>query len=649
MRKRLANRNQVGSWWRALTLLSTLVLMVAWSSATRSAQAETVENSLEFRRTAMVSGAARHPWPSPVCSINQPSACLWGKLSLAMTLLEAKTEAKVPVEKSQDKDGTVDTLLRDALGLQATGFAASANTDDARKQASEQESKGIPAFHFLTSTLLHRLLFQFGPARFGGSGLLKQSEADQIVDLFARWAPGHCQIADTSAEMAWRPWGSENHDLQRAYTCWASANLLIKSGGYNTLTYNDGSTPPEQLARWTVFLKTLIRARAMNGGFIEFFSPTYIKYDLSAIYNIYDSSDDNGLKALSANFATLWWAMWGQEQVGGAHGGSKARRYDGVRRAQFFDGSVSWLYSGRGQPTDRIEHPAFLPLIFSSYRPPQIVLDLIANAASTAPYEVWTRELGLAAGPSENERYNVEQSVRGVTRYTYVTKSFIMGTVVSGWTLENRFVAISGQNRWNGLTLLGPRGNLVFARPTAKGGRSTYNAISGTQKFGTQIVQALPPPYGRNIGDMVIYFSKGMRLVERGGWIFAADSAFVAARPAFGGYKLDMEKGEARLQDNSAPVIIQAAPLGSYPSLEAFQAAILSAKLTLDNDTVTFSGLLDAGDVSLPLGPASSSTARSKQISAPDEWTLYSPFITQRTGSPDVTITFAGKSLRLSF
>lgn len=635
-----------GRWIGALVLLGGLFgASCAGTGVALGADTDTIA----ARRTAMLQYGVEHPWPSPECRINQPSACFWGKLSLALASLQFKSDSPQAAAKVDGTAGGVSQLISDVIDLQSKALDKDDENGAASKENEKADGIGVPSFHFLTAALLHRIVFQFGPAQFGGSGRVDMATTQRIVALFAEWASRNCLIADAQPDMVWQPWGSENHDLQRTYACWASADLLVLNRQGGSFTYKDGSTADAQLENWTRFFDAYLRARAVNGGFIEFFSPTYVKYDLSVIYNLHDSSRNAELKSLAGSFAALWWAMWGQEQVGSAHGGSKARRYDSVKRAQFLDGGIAWLYTGAGVAQDTIDHPAFLPLLVSDYRPPQLVLNLITQAASQAPYEVWTRELALSGGPTKPRRYNAAQSLDGVARYIYVAPGFIMGTVLAGRMPSERLMAISSQNRWSGVTMLGRSQNVVFARPTPKRGRSTYNAMTGVQKFGTQIVQALAPPDGRNVGDMVISFSRKMDLVEKGGWIFAADSAYIAARPAFGDYQLNRESGAARLSETYAPVIIQASPRSAFPTFEAFQSAVLAAKLNVTSEAVTFGGLDKAGDVRLQMGPGPSGPDDDGRLSPPAGWTLYSPFIQQKTGARDIRLTLGGESLTLAF
>ena len=96
-----------------------------------------------------------------------------------------------------------------------------------------------------------------------------------INDLFWNWVSTECHLADADPALAWRPWGSENHDIQRVHTCWAGAELRGEHMPGPDLTYSDGSTVAAQRSAWTAYPQAFIRSRATSGAQVEFFSPTY--------------------------------------------------------------------------------------------------------------------------------------------------------------------------------------------------------------------------------------------------------------------------------------------------------------------------------------------------------------------------------------
>ena len=220
-------------------------------------------------------------------------------------------------------------------------------------------------------------------------------------------------------------------------------------------------------------------------------------------------------------------------------------------------------------------------MLTSRYRLPSAVeaIALDPRSGEGGAHEVWTRQLGFAEGPISQERYSLSPDL-AVSRYTFVTPDFVMGASIVPRLPAARWTAISSQNRWNGVVMADGPDARVYATPEPQGGRSTYNAVLAAQSRGTQIVQRLPPPFSRGAGDMAIWIGPRLPRVEREGWIFVEGSAFVAVRPAFGGYAADPSNPSYRLLDQRSPVIIQAATRADHASFDAFQGAVLAAPLS---------------------------------------------------------------------
>lgn len=505
-------------------------------------------------------------------------------------------------------------------------------------------------FPFLSATLLFRIARQFyaddGPQV--GPNLHRRV----IDDVFWQWVRSECRIRDAAADNVWQPWGSENHDIQRVHACWAGAELINRDPHRERIVYDDGSTPHQQLTAWTTYLKYFFALRARNGLFVEFFSPTYVKYSFGVLFNIFDFSSDDELRRLAENAITLWWALWAQEQVSGVHGGSKARFYTELMpKGTPMDGLV-WLYTGGGPLPVTAKHPAYFPMLMSHYRPPKPVMFLFTDTKARDTYEAWTRVVGLNAGPMSDGRYDLSPEL-AITRYSFVTPDYVMGAATVPRLSASRWTAISSQNRWNGLVMAGDADNRIYATALPQGGRSTYNAVQAVQSRGTQMVVKLPPPYSRGAGPMIVHVGPHLHRVERGGWIFVEGSAYAAVRPAFGTCDVaampEMSPQDCRLSDDASPVILQTSQRADYASFQAFQDAVLAAPLKVTSQDVHFQGLDGAGTVSLSLNGERPPEVNGKPVSAPAGWTLYSPFIRQREGSPIVNIDTRAGKLQLNF
>ncbi len=73
------------------------------------------------------------------------------------------------------------------------------------------------------------------------------------------------------------------------------------------------------------YFKFYFREKATKGLLTEIASPTYVKYSLNTLYNIYDFAEDEELKDLADKFLNLYFADWAVEQFNGFRGGQGTR------------------------------------------------------------------------------------------------------------------------------------------------------------------------------------------------------------------------------------------------------------------------------------------------------------------------------------
>jgi hypothetical protein len=208
---------------------------------------------------------------------------------------------------------------------------------------------------------------------------------------------------------------------------------------------------------------------------------------------------------------------------------------------------------------------------------------------------------------------------------------------------------ISSQNRWSGLILRGSRESRIFPQTVGKEGAKSYNQYWSVQYKGTQITQKLAPPYGKAEGDFRVWFGDGLAKVEAGGWVFVDGAAFVAVRPAFGGYTWD--PGEAhwmRITDQSSPVILEAVERGRFATFEAFKAAVLRNRLLVSRDQIRYTGLYDS---ELTFHPVSSQLPEinGQPVNLRPPFTFRSPFLQEDWASGIVRIQKGNRHLTLDF
>jgi hypothetical protein len=244
-----------GSLGRRLGCRALVVLLCLLPPAMAAARERAVPLGFEQRRNALLDAFAAAPWPRPECAEEVgDGACIWGKTTLAFVRLFRASGGEAPADAV--------ALLREAVrqvgrGMQQRELTASDDLDQAA------DSVATRRFHFLTAALLFRAARQFGGD--SGSAAVRLPEAVQaeIREVFWAWAQKECLIADTDLAMVWRPWGSENHDVQRVHACWAAAELLAGSAQTRDRRFQDGSTAMAQRTFWTTYIKAFSkRARS---------------------------------------------------------------------------------------------------------------------------------------------------------------------------------------------------------------------------------------------------------------------------------------------------------------------------------------------------------------------------------------------------
>ena len=456
---------------------------------------------------------------------------------------------------------------------------------------------GTPAdndtFHFECAQFIYRIIRMFGTNGVAKAKLLDPANENAARTLMVTWAQTECKLSDADPNDTWRIWGSENHGAQHDAACWAAADLNADNAD---TAYADGSRAKSQLQSWTAYLKEYLRQRGAHGTLIEYFSPTYAKYTLLNFYLYYDFSKDPELRALARQTLDLWWAIWAQEQIDGVHGGSKTRTYPVTYGKPSPLELSAWLYFGIGRRPPALA-PGEAAMVVSAYRPPDVVADIAIDTKGRGEYDVVTRAPGLNARPTVNLVYHIDPRDESIVRMTHVGDGYVMGMAMLPKLPPERWAAISSQNRWSGIAMAGgDPAKVITIVPQLTDPHNQYNSIWGVQSQSTQILQALSPPYSAGSGTLRVLLGTALHPEEQDGWIYVNDAAYVALRPAWGGYRITTTNGsQVEIIDPTAPLIVQAAPKRAFENFAAFQAAMQATKLSVTGDTLEFIGLFNAG------------------------------------------------------
>ncbi len=458
-------------------------------------------------------------------------------------------------------------------------------------------------------------------------------------------------------EYVWTYKGSENHHLQAYVSAWSAAHILKDLPEYKDMKIGDIGVADFAL-KFDSYFKLYFREKATKGLLTEIASPTYVKYSLNTLYNIYDFTDDAELKKLADMFLNLYFADWAIEQFEGLRGGSKHRSYTGSASLSL-NSSVGWFAFGLGLPSP---HPGFTSAATTTWRPDVLVAELALAQKKRGTYEVVSRRPGLRKPGTTGNEINSEGGQ--LLRYTYHTPEFIMGMSMLPALSYNEWTGICSQNRHNAILFNGTHLATIFTQRLTPAAGSVYNAEWGVQHKGVMILQMLPEPFSKSAKGQLVFFSKSLNLVEEGGWVFAeADSAYCAVKVVQGNAMLrhpakeDYRDGQGDLNAGTyldlenavSPIVFEVAPKRSYSSFEAFQEEIQHNTLSENGPAVTYQSTAYQDTLTLYTDYSQLPEINGTPINLIPDFVYQSPFINGEFGKGVVTINRGSKDLVLDF
>jgi hypothetical protein len=393
--------------------------------------------------------------------------------------------------------------------------------------------------------------------------------------------------------------------------------FLAQQPEYRGRPYEDGHTTREHYEAWTAYLREYYRQRGAKGMTVEMDSPSYASLTLSAAYWVYDLTDDPVLKRRAGNYITLYWAIWAEQQIAGVCGGAKARCYPAsAARGEDFVGRAAWYALGIGTP--EFVHESMLPFVLSSWRMPDVVMDLALDVDGRGVYEVQERRMGLLQPGGERHEFHLRTDFGGILRSSFCTPDFVMGSLLCEARPAEDWAAISAQNRWQGVIFRGATDARIY--PYCESDHSSYNQQWAVQRKGTLIAQKLKTSLHSDA--LRVWFSKdGLSApVQEGGWYFTeAAGAWAAVRVVSGDTQFLIEpahgarskprqakaggddEGESSgtpsrgrvliCSDDFSPVIVEVALKINFPTQETFRRAIFALPVNTAKDVLNFTSL----------------------------------------------------------
>ena len=511
---------------------------------------------------------------------------------------------------------------------------------------------------------LARLYIFYGPRGTKVPNRLSAETSAILEKTMWEWAneKAHIEDAELQESQTWWVTDSENHHAQHFTTCWAFARILKDVPDYQSKPYKDGHTPAEHYAAWTAYLKEYLRQRVCKGMQIEIDSPSYASATLKSMVSFYDFSDDPVLKQRAGDFLTLNWVLWAESQIDAVEGGAKTRLYArSANRSGGFIRRAAWYLIGTGDP--EFVHNSMISFVTSTWEVPDIVFHVAYGWQSEAPYEIRQRRMGLAVeGYDRPSNYRLKTDFGGILRYTWCTPDFMMGSLMMEARPTSDWVAISSQNRWDGVIFAGDPDARIYPAPFNAKGASILNGLWSVQSKGTMISQQLNVK--RSDGQLIsgegrsedwrVFFSKAglSQPVREGQWIF------VEAPQAYAG--VCVVDGRAEFSDSDrfgtwlvcsnkdTPVIIEVGRKSDNESFEAFRKSILGQELSFEKSVLSYRSL--SGDLLTFYAdqsrlPEINGTA----VNLAPEKVYDSPFVQSEWNSGVVMIRYGGHQQVLDF
>jgi|GEM_PF-382950 len=445
---------------------------------------------------------------------------------------------------------------------------------------------------------LARFSLLYGPDGKRTKGLITKETHQVIVDTLWAWSREKSKLCDAEVK-PWHTWvghGSENHHANHFASCWAATLLLSRESGYRDRKFADDHTPTEHHVAWTAWVDEYLRQRGRKGMTVEIDSPSYSAATLGAITFIYDLADDSELRRLASHYMTLAWALWAEQQIHGVSGGAKTRCYPKSAKASANPLSAAAWYLLGPDDHPKPKRPPAVAFLTSSWKMPDVVMDIAFDVSGRGSYEVIQRRPGLR--PAEAEaifKIHIAPDAPALVRYTYATPDFMMGSLFCDALPSEAWNNISSQNRWHGVVFSGDRSARIYPHCETK--KSHYNAHWAVQKRGTLIAQKLKT--SRHAKQHRVWFSRGglSEPIQEGSWYFAeADSAYAAVRVVSGEAAFEKASTDKRARiltcaDDMSPVILEVARKADFPDFKTFRDSVQALPFQFDGSILTYTGL----------------------------------------------------------
>lgn len=516
-----------------------------------------------------------------------------------------------------------------------------------REAANERLQEHLRVFHYDDKSALDAPVIALAYAlhnsksRHFPGGLTPETEALYKAMMFSVVDWNSHMLFDKVIDNVMRLPGTENQSLTYRFGQWfLFLDLLKDDPDFAKRKLRSGKTVAESYVEWNNFIKGWLKARTLNGLWIELGAPYSGKYSFPAIVTFQIVASDPETRKLAQMFLDVHFvdeAQWGFEYV---RGGGKSRVKDQKPSGFGVFGDAEKLYYLAIPYESKGAHS----ISVSSYSAPAVAAAMWNECQYPAkPIELNNRRLGELRGNDKDPNAEKEDaegngkdaSVGGddsgesdtgpvfaadskLRNYGWKTRSYLLGSILRD--PNAKMGPICEQRQWNGITF-------------ADGSTIAPFSVAGYGFQHRNVYLLQQSNTSREIGKMSVLISPSLEKIERGGWVFyKSGKGYAAIKPLKGAYRWDGTN--LFPEDQLSPLVIQGGDEDEYGSYEKFVDSVLKNQILVADDKVEFQS---PGQPKIEFFYESTgklSRVDGKEVDLRPEMVYSSPNLTRKEGSP---------------
>jgi hypothetical protein len=294
-------------------------------------------------------------------------------------------------------------------------------------------------------------------------------------------------------------------------------------------------------------------------------------------------------------------------------------------------------------------NPGSIFALTSSYRVPDVVLDIGLDRIGRGTYETKSRRPGDPGAEETPEgTYSAEPAGR-VLRYGYHTPEYVLGCAMIDPSVH--YTGISAQNRWQGAIFRGHADARVFAYrgSTRTDKPQSYDAFIAVQRRNVMLLCPNPDRHKYNL-EAHVYFAPCLdeRIEENGSVFVRHGKAYLRVAISSPGWEW-IDENTMRVADEQAGMVFHCGSEVEDGSFEAFRQEVSAIVPATERSRITYGAGGDGPVLSVKPDGREVPRVDGEPIELMPSKAFDTPFIQQEWGAGRVTIEKGERRLVLDF